>query len=450
MPGAPPATSVDRVIPAPASAAAPAPAPTTAAELPPESAGVRAVFAQLEVALHTLVAALLALTLVSAHRDTSGMPDPPAVAAAVGFTVVYVAGTVWARRRPTTAAVRAGWLVAVLALWACLVVRVPEAAYLVFPLFFLVQFLLGVWAGTAAVAALAAVAVVALGLHHGFTPAGVIGPTVGALVALGLGAGVRALHRESQARREVIAELVATRSALAAREREVGREAERARLAGEIHDTVAQGLASIGMLLHAAERTAPSSPAVDQIRLAREVAGENLTETRRLIAALRPTPLDGVSLAGALGRVAARCRAENPGLEVSVATEYAGGNAGEHATESSTEPSTEPPAELAAVLVRVAQEALTNAVRHGAPQRITLTLSGSPTAVVLEIADDGRGFDVAAPRTAASFGLDGMARRVGDLGGRFEVDSEPGSGTVVRAELPVQETAPGTRSGDER
>jgi signal transduction histidine kinase len=434
------------VNPAPASAAAPAPAPTTAAELPPESAGVRAVFAQLEVALHTLVAALLALTLVSAHRDTSGMPDPPAVAAAVGFTVVYVAGTVWARRRPTTAAVRAGWLVAVLALWACLVVRVPEAAYLVFPLFFLVQFLLGVWAGTAAVAALAAVAVIALGLHQGFTPAGVIGPTVGALVALGLGAGVRALHRESQARREVIAELVATRSALAAREREVGREAERARLAGEIHDTVAQGLASIGMLLHAAERTAPSSPALDQIRLAREVAGENLTETRRLIAALRPAPLDGVSLAGALGRVAARCRAENPGLEVSVVTE----NAGEHATESSTEPSPEPPAELAAVLVRVAQEALTNAVRHGAPQRITLTLSCSPTAVVLEIADDGRGFDVTAPRTAASFGLDGMARRVGDLGGRFEVDSEPGSGTVVRAELPVQETAPGTRSGDER
>lgn len=424
------------MIPAPASAAAPAPAPTTAAELPPESAGVRAVFAQLEVALHTLVAALLALTLVSAHRDTSGMPDPPAVAAAVGFTVVYVAGTVWARRRPTTTAVRVGWLVAVLALWACLVVRVPEAAYLAFPLFFLVQFLLGVWAGTAAVAALAAVAVVALGLHHGFTPAGVIGPTVGALVALGLGAGVRALHRESQARREVIAELVATRSALAAREREVGREAERARLAGEIHDTVAQGLASIGMLLHAAERTAPSSPAVDQIRLAREVAGENLTETRRLIAALRPAPLDGVSLAGALGRVAARCRAENPGLEVSVAT----GSAGEHATESSTEPSTEPPAELAAVLVRVAQEALTNAVRHGAPQRITLTLSGSPTAVVLEIADDGRGFDVAAPRTAASFGLDGMARRARDLGGTLDVESEVGRGTAVRAVLPMRKT----------
>src|SRR5690606_10946961 len=159
------------------------------------------------------------------------------------------------------------------------VAGVPEAAYLAFPLFFLAQFLLGVWAGVAAVAALAAVAVVALGMHDGFTPAGVVGPVVGALVALGLGAGVRALSRESQARREVIAELVRTRSELASRQREVGRESERARLAGEIHDTVAQGLASIGMLLHAAERTDPSHPAVDQIRLAREVAGENLVET---------------------------------------------------------------------------------------------------------------------------------------------------------------------------
>ncbi|HMT50949.1 sensor histidine kinase [uncultured Dietzia sp.] len=403
--------------------------PASVPELPPESAGVRVVFTQLQVALHTLVAALLTLTLVSAHRDTAGEPDLPAVLAAVGFAGVYVAGTVWARRREATAAARLWWLAAVLGLWAALVVQVPEAAYLAFPLFFLAQFLLGVWAGAASVAALAAVAVVSLGVHDGFTPAGIIGPAVGAVVALGLGAGVRALHRESQARRAVIAELVAARTELAAREREVGREAERARLAGEIHDTVAQGLASIGMLLHAAERTDPAHPAVDRIRLAREVAAENLTETRRLIAALRPAPLDGVTLAGALGRVADRVRAENPGLEVAVD----GGLTGE------------PPAELAAALVRVAQEALTNAVRHGSPHRITLTLTGSPadsptdspTLVVLTIADDGRGFDLTAPRTAAAFGLDGMARRVHDLGGTLDVDSEVAGGTTVRAVLPL-------------
>lgn len=391
------------------------------AALPPESAGVRAVFAQLQVALHTLVAALLVLTLVGAHRFTDGRPNLPAVLAAAGFAAVYVAGTVWARRRETTRPARLGWLAAVLVLWAALVVQVPEAAYLVFPLFFLAQCLLGVWAGVAAVASLAAVAVVALGMHHGFTPAGIVGPAVGALVALGVGAGVRALHRESQARREVIAELVAARSALAAREREVGREAERARLAGEIHDTVAQGLSSIGMLLHAAERAAPAHPATDQLRLAREVAAENLAETRRLIAALRPAPLEGVTLAGALGRVAGRTRAEHPGVEVTVT-----GATG-----------AEPPAEVASVLVRVAQEALSNAVRHGTPDRVELRLSGSPAGVELAVTDDGRGFDTAAPRAAASFGLDGMARRVADLGGELTVDSEPGSGTTVRAALPV-------------
>lgn len=398
--------------------------PTTAAELPPESAGVRVVFTQLQIALHTLVAALLVLTLVGAHSDASGVLNVPAAATAAGFAAVYCIGTVWERRRETASTVRLGWLAAVLVLWAALVVQVPEAAYLVFPLFFLAQFLLGVWTGAAAVAFLAAVAVLALGLHEGFTAAGIIGPVVGALVALGLGAGVRALHRESQARRAVIAELMATRSELAAREREVGREAERARLAGEIHDTVAQGLSSIGMLLHAAERSDPSHPAVEQIRLAREVAGENLTETRRLIAALRPAPLDGVSLAGALRRIAERVGTENPGLAVSV-----GGD-----------PTADPPAELSAVLVRVTQEALTNAVKHGSPHQIRITLDHRPTSVQLEVHDDGCGFDTTALRTATSFGLDGMARRVDDLGGTLEVESEVGGGTSVRAVLPTGTT----------
>lgn len=398
--------------------------PTTAAELPPESAGVRVVFTQLQIALHTLVAALLVLTLVGAHSDASGVLNVPAAATAAGFAAVYCIGTVWERRRETASTVRLGWLAAVLVLWAALVVQVPEAAYLVFPLFFLAQFLLGVWTGAAAVAFLAAVAVLALGLHEGFTAAGIIGPVVGALVALGLGAGVRALHRESQARRAVIAELMATRSELAAREREVGREAERARLAGEIHDTVAQGLSSIGMLLHAAERSDPSHPAVEQIRLAREVAGENLTETRRLIAALRPAPLDGVSLAGALRRIAERVGTENPELAVSV-----GGD-----------PTADPPAELSAVLVRVTQEALTNAVKHGSPDQIRITLDHRPTSVQLEVHDDGCGFDTTALRTATSFGLDGMARRVDDLGGTLEVESEVGGGTSVRAVLPTGTT----------
>ena len=406
------AASVDRVTGPSASA--------PGADLPPESAGVRVVFTQLQVALHVLVAVLLAFTVVSAYRDGGGL-RPVTMTAAAGFAAVYVAGTVWERRHGSTRAARVWWLAAVSVLWSVLVTAVPEAAYLAFPLFFVAQFVLGVRAGAAAVAALAAVAILALGAHEGFTPAGIVGPVVGALVALGLGTGVRALHRESRSRREVIAELVRTRSELARRQREVGRESERARLAGEIHDTVAQGLASIGMLLHAVERRDPAHPAVDQIRLARAVAGENLAETRRLIAALRPAPLDGVTLAGALERVAERARAENPDVTVTVATSLPA----------------EPPAEVAAVLVRVAQEALANAVTHGSPTRVGMTLDGAATDVTLEVVDDGRGFDASVPPPAASFGLDGMTRRVADLGGDLVTDSEPGRGTTIRAVLPV-------------
>ena len=115
---------------------------------------------------------------------------------------------------------------------------------------------------------------------------------------------------------------------------------------------------------------------------------------------------------------------ENPGLAVSV-----GGD-----------PTADPPAELSAVLVRVTQEALTNAVKHGSPDQIRITLDHRPTSVQLEVHDDGCGFDTTAPRTAASFGLDGMARRVDDLGGTLEVESEVGGGTSVRAVLPTGTT----------
>ncbi|MBS7549382.1 hypothetical protein AYJ66_16905 [Dietzia cinnamea] len=101
---------------------------------------------------------------------------------------------------------------------------------------------------------------------------------------------------------------------------------------------------------------------------------------------------------------------------------------------------TKPTAELSSVLVRVVQEALTNAVKHGVPERITITLSDSPATVTVEVTDDGRGFDASVPRTAASFGLEGMTRRVNDLGGTLSVRSRVGEGTLVRAVLPTIKT----------
>lgn len=101
--------------------------------------------------------------------------------------------------------------------------------------------------------------------------------------------GYQALYRESERRRELIEELIATRAELAVAERGAGILAERERLAREIHDTLAQGLSSIQLLLRAAERTLPpDSPATEHIARARGAAQENLAEARRFVRALTP------------------------------------------------------------------------------------------------------------------------------------------------------------------
>lgn len=128
-----------------------------------------------------------------------------------------------------------------------------------------------------------------------------VGPIIGAAVAVAIGLGYQALYREAAERGRLIDELMNTREELASTSRDAGKFAERERLAAEIHDTVAQGLSSIQMLLHAAERADPDSPAIRQISLARETAADSLAETRQLIAELTP----------ALGRSVARRRASS-------------------------------------------------------------------------------------------------------------------------------------------
>ena len=387
----------------------------------PDASQTPAVLARLQVALHVLVASLLGFTLVRIALDLTGAERLWCSVVALVFAGTYVIGTVSERRGGLRGRRRPLWLLAVTVLWALLVVHVPAAAYLVFPLFFLAQAVLGARRGTPAVAALLAVAVVALGLHRGWSVAGVVGPAVGAVVALGIGLGVRALAQESRARQRALAELVATRDALAARERDMGRDAERARLAGEIHDTVAQGLGSIAMLLRAVERSDPEHPAIERIRLARSTAVDSLAETRQLVAALRPAVLEGTTLVGALERVAGTVRHAHPGVTV----------------ELTADETVDPAPAVASALVRITQEATTNAAVHGRPTVVGITLDGDGDRVRLTVRDDGRGFDTGAVPRRGAFGLEGMTRRAADLGGVLDVESAPGRGTRVVASLPL-------------
>ena len=399
----------------------PRPSEITAAPTVADGSGAPAVLARLQVALHVLVASLLGFTMVRIALDLGGAERLWCAVVAVSFAGTYVVGTVVERRRGLDRRREALWLAVVTALWALLVVHVPEAAYLVFPLFFLAQAVLGARRGTAAVLALLTVAVLALGLHRGWSVAGVVGPAVGAVVALGIGLGVRALAQESRARQLALAELMDTRDILAARERDMGREAERSRLAGEIHDTVAQGLGSITMLLRAVERSDPDHPAIERIRLARSTAVDSLAETRRLVAALRPAVLEGTTLVGALERVADSVRRAHPGVRVDL----------------SADDGLAPAPAVASALVRITQEATANATVHGRPTGIDIELRRDGERIRLVVGDDGCGFDPGSVRRPGAFGLEGMSRRAAELGGALDVESTPGAGTRVVASLPL-------------
>ncbi|MCI9859209.1 sensor histidine kinase [Microbacterium proteolyticum] len=376
------------------------------------------VFAGLRAGLHVLFGGLLALVVVRVLL--TGAPVIALLLAGV-LGVLYLFGIALSRTRRSAAAI--AWLAALTVVWAALVWLVPEAAYLVFPLFFLYLHLLPGVGGPLAVVATTALTIAAFAVHGGLTVGGVVGPVVGAGVALLIGLGYAALERRAAEREALVAELIATRDRLAAAEREQGVLAERARLAREIHDTVAQGLSSIQMLLHAAERADATGPGIGHVRLARRTAADGLAETRRFIRELAPPSLDS-GLGAALDRLAEGWGArEGVAVTVEVSRELA------------------LPMDAQTALLRVAQGALANVAQHARARRVGIRLERTDDAVRLEIADDGAGFDPRVAERAASatdsFGLRAMRERVDQLDGRLDVVSAPGAGTTITATLPA-------------
>ncbi len=258
------------------------------------------IFTGLRLALHALIALLSVFVIVRAfatHVDHAAI----IVLLAVLFLVTYALGAI--RGRDDRELLVWTWLGLLTAEWFGLILVSADAAYLVFALFFLYLQLLPPRWGIVTVACTATLAIFALSWHLGLNTGVVVGPLIGAAVAIVLGLGSRALYREAEERGRLIDELLATREELARHERESGVLSERARLAREIHDTVAQGLSSIQMLLHAAERADGERPGIEHIRLARETAATNLAESRRFIRELTPVALEEQTLAGALQRL---------------------------------------------------------------------------------------------------------------------------------------------------
>jgi signal transduction histidine kinase len=198
-------------------------------------------------------------------------------------------------------------------------------------------------------------------------------------------------------------------------------DAERARIARELHDGTAQSLTALEMLLASLLTEHTEGPLFEKLRVMREIAGESLSEVRALSHTLHPRVLDDLGLGAALENLARRTR-NNGGPDVRVSNTCPDDNV--------------PSISVASVLYRVAQEALQNAVRHAAAASVEISYGFEDGAFQVVIRDDGRGFDVTAVRLERrGMGLFVMQERVALVDGILRVSSRAGVGTEVRVSV---------------
>jgi signal transduction histidine kinase len=193
-------------------------------------------------------------------------------------------------------------------------------------------------------------------------------------------------------------------------------ELERTRLARELHDETGQALASILLSLKPLEQSADA----EAVAAVRALVVSTLQDVRRLAVELRPSALDDFGLVPAVERLADTFR-EQSGLSVDLAAHL-----GDERLSREAE----------TTLYRVIQEALTNVTKHADASRVSILLQRKDRAVLAVVEDDGAGFEPAETR-ADALGLAGMRERVLLVGGRLLVESSPGGGTTLVAEVPV-------------
>jgi len=195
---------------------------------------------------------------------------------------------------------------------------------------------------------------------------------------------------------------------------------ERNRMAGEIHDTLAQGFAAISVQLEAlGDRLGPMPDDTSRhLDLARQLVRQGLTEARRTVWALRAQALEEGSLGDALAQIG---RQLTEGSPIGFASRGSG----------TPRPL---PAKVENTLLRVGQEALTNAVRHAGARQLALALDFQETAICLTVSDDGQGQDPATGPQGSpggGFGLSGMRERANAIGAELHIRSAPNSGTTI-------------------
>ncbi|KRC59393.1 hypothetical protein ASE14_16830 [Agromyces sp. Root81] len=264
-----------------------------------------------------------------------------------------------------------------------------------------------------------------------FGPSGIVAGVISAAVSVGfsiaLGLWITNIARYGDERGRLLEELQAAQGQLAAMHRDAGVVEERARLAREIHDTIAQSLTGLVMVaqrtgtrLDGVDGTAAASARTD-VELMEQMAREALTEARGLVASLAPVE-PGAGLGDALARLGASFERET-GVVVTVSAS-ATGLSREHEV----------------VLLRSAQEGLANVRKHARARHAAVTVESVDDEVVLTVADDGVGPGAAAPG-ASGFGLSGIRDRTALVGGSFAIEAGADGGTVLRVGIPRADAA---------
>ena len=299
----------------------------------------------------------------------------------------------------------------------------PEYLWVAFPLWLLAGAVLPLGVSLLLTAVTLAVIVTVLSMAGSDGVGSVLGPLVGAVVAIGLSHGVLLFEHEASEHRRLLGEVLRAEEETAGAQREAGVLAERARLAHDIHDTLAQGFSSLVLLARAAQRD--PSRAGHLLAQIEATASDNLAESRRVVYALAPDDAAAGGLEAPLRRLADETAAAM-GADVRVAVDP-------------LLPALSTRTEVA--LLRAAQGALANVRRHSRAATVAVELTRADDWVVLDVVDDGVGFDpsrLPATTVDGGYGLRGLRERLVALGGCLTVESEPGGGTALSVRLPLE------------
>jgi len=397
----------------------------------------------LTVVQHILFGVLAAVCVTRSW--STGAPRVPLALAAVALLAWYAVGLRWGARALDSSAESSPlgesgsrarfWLLGLVACWLALVLVSAENVWLAFSLWLLIPHFFPVrWAAILSAGVLAVVIWRPWFATGELTLAEALGPAIGALFAFALSRGQHQLVRDAIERQRLVDSLVraqdemaALHDELASSQREAGVLQERGRLSRDIHDTLAQGFSSIVLLARGRTVVTEQSAMSDLLAQIESSASTNLAEARNVVSALAPKSLSDNGLVQALGRIVetmgqetgihAELRVEGESLHLPTATEVA--------------------------LLRTAQGALANVRSHSGASRVVVTLSGLEDRVLLEVVDDGKGFDPAAvaEREGAyshgGYGLPSTRARLRELGGDLAIESAPGEGTALSAHLPI-------------